>query len=328
MFKITKYIAVGLLLIGCTDYSSQVDADYEEWREKQLAIAVDSIAANMTLDTVTLKKVDTLKTTVRDTIILNKTKVQTDTVVVNKTKHDTVIVKDTVTKVDTLFRKDTVIHVQTNTVHDTVKVRVVDTIMSLPVSNIHKVLDIDADNPDLPHDTLITLSIVINNMEMRRTFSGRVYKNIFYDTTLYAYSDDIYRLYNTKKEDISSSQYNEYVMSPQCGLVTPLSHGVWNYTHTAYSANSIIARRGVQKYYFNGWRMLDDTDISHLTNVYQYIIPNGITVLAESPKKMTQLFNGLSSDSYPLQVCDDQGNLSGEIMPKYYMCAYDLTQVE
>ena len=359
MNKITKLIAVGLLLIGCTDYSSQVDAEYEEWREKQLAIAVDSIAATMTPDTVTLNKVDTLKTTVRDTVILNKTKVQTDTVVVNKTKYDTVTVKDTVMKVETLIKRDTVI--KTTTVHDTVVVNTlntdtvtvketvtkVDTLIKrdtvTKVNTIHDtIVEIHkiSDNQELLRDTSITVSMEYNGSMLSRTFYGKVANGIFYDTTLYEYGKICGYTCNA----------NGY-----CYINTSTSNTISVYPKKSFRCNSgayyaigaigddkgsMISKCGLAmnikeafvdgQYvtYFPGWRMVSEKDVSRLGHEIETLIPADSSIflsVSYASHPNTQYCYGPTSNdnTYVANVATQYGITTKE-KPTRYMCAYDL----
>lgn len=185
-----KYIAIlvltGLALIGCSDYSSQVDADYEEWRETQLELAMDSITATIKPDTVTIRHIDTVKTTVTKVDTVKKT--IRDTLVVNKTKYDTITVNNTVVKVDTVVKSDTL--VKTNTIHDTVIINQTDTLVTNDtliikdtVIEVHKI----ANNQEILRDTAISLSIEQDGATITRIFHGKVANGVFYDTTLYEY---------------------------------------------------------------------------------------------------------------------------------------------
>ena len=320
MNKITMFITVGLLLIGCTDYSSQVDAEYEEWREKQLAIAVDSIAATMTPDTVTIKKVDTLKTTVRDTVIMNKTKVQTDTVVVNKTKYDTVTVKDTVMKVDTLVKRDTV--VKTKTVYDTVVVNdsIRDTIVTTVIDTIH-VSHADtlllyspnlltnttaAIDTTVPRDTTIVLTLDTNGVKLARIFNGKIYKGVFYDTTLYRYP-------GTFRGDVitGSNPKYQYVYRTQCGALSPPDYDGIAYLYRIDPNCSNCSIEVQNRYWIRGWHEFNEKDMSILGDNRKYVIPKDSTIFLS---RIDQNLNNV-------------GNWYGASVgkgTKWYMCAYDL----
>ncbi len=314
MNKITKLIAVGLLLIGCTDYSSQVDADYEEWRETQLELAMDSITATIKPDTVTVNHIDTVKTMV--TKVDTVKKVVLDTVIVNKVKYDTVTLNKTITKVDTLVKPDTVITVDTAVVIE----RIRDTIVTHTVDTIH-VSHIDtlllyspnisthtntAIDTTLPRDTTIVLTLDTNGVKLARIFSGKIYKGVFYDTTLYQYAGTFSGSVIT-----GSVPKYQYVYRTQCGAMSPPDYNGIAYLSMIEPTCSGCSVRVTNRYWISGWHEFNEKDMAILGDNRKYVIPKDSTIfLSQIDQTLTNVGNW-----YGASVSKGA---------KWYMCAYDL----
>lgn len=262
----------------------------------------------MTVDTLYKTHIDTLYKTLYDTL--------TTTII------DTVIN----TLVDTVVQRviDTVI----NTMVDTVYTRVVDTVVtSLNTAGV---------NIETLRDTSITLTDTIDGLELSRTFYGKVYKNVFYDTTMYQYSVSSYdsRVANTVaftyhavgdrkytyNQQAHDTRYETYTFVSQCGAMHKPTDGVWNYSKSSQSPNNTFR-------VFRGWRMFDESDAYQLRNHLDIIIPSTVAVYLSDVYRFTGDGidkSGLNNAQYIANVVTSTGTKT-VLWPETYMCAYDLT---
>jgi len=217
----------------------------------------------MTVDTLYKTHIDTLYKTLYDTL--------TTTII------DTVIN----TLVDTVVQRviDTVI----NTMVDTVYTRVVDTVFN--------VIESSKPEPDRPRDTSITVVGTLEGYEVTRTYYGYVYKNVFYDTTLYKFTDNL--------------ELN------QCGKIV--------------QANTSETKPS----YFDGWRAFDNSDTFQLGQNIGIIIPKNKEVLTKIITNYGGGFQSHAVFTADVATCNGRDVVNQvnkiDVSFLYYMCAYDLS---
>ena len=236
--------------------------------------------------------------------------------------------------VDTVYNK--VVDTVMTTLVDTIVTRVIDTVITTMVDTIYtRVIDtvfttlntIGVDT-ELPRDTTITLSEDFNGSTITKTFSGIVFKGVFYETKLYQYADTsrskgTYYPLTTSQEicDMYSNNLCDiYTIVSQCGGVLPPSDGIYHLTYSRSQTKTYIT----QYQTFTGWRLFDDSDAYKLRNMLDQVIePNAQVFLSKiSATPFGSLFNE-GFKEWNANVATTNG-ITVANKPMHYMCAYDL----
>lgn len=305
MKKLITLLVAGIAFIACGD-TTTINGYTDEQVEKLLAANKDTVYQVTDGDSVMtyIYVTDTLYNEIVDTVY----KMSVDTLY--QTLYDTLstTIIDTVinTLVDTVVTRviDTVI----NTMVDTVYTRVIDTVF--------KTLENVGVDTELPRDTSITVTGVLDGYNISRTYNGVVYKGVFYDTTLYQFNDsNSTTIVGSKLKSTKTDMYR--VMVDQCGAIVPPNDGLFIET---YEGNTSTYK------YFDGWRHMNNTDLAKLDTHISYIVP-------ETKKVVTNVItNNLDGWDNNIFMADVATHTGKEIVnyvsliraTLYYVCAYEL----
>ena len=232
--------------------------------------------------------------------------------------------------VDTLYRtlydtlSTTIIDTVVNTLVDTVVTRVIDTVINTMVDTVYtrvidtvfKTLEDIGVDTEFPRDTSITVTGILDGYTVSRTYNGVVFKGVFYDTTLYQYNDSNSVVHVGYSWRINSDLNRKMV--DQCGAIVPPSvSGL--YVDTYYNQT-------LKFNYFDGWRHMDNNDLTVLDNRISYIVPEGKEVVT---RVITNNLEGYSDNIFMADVATNTGKELVNFVSRfrrtlYYVCAYDL----
>ncbi len=167
MKKIIVALTMTMLMVGCGD-ETNVYGYTDEDVQNMLAVFKDSIVQNIT-DSLDESSKDTVYKITKDTVYkISKDTlrfIRTDTVY-SVLKKDSIVY---VNKTDTIF----------NVIKDSALIRIVDSVYHQRTSIIN----------EIPRDTSITLYDTSKqesgNTISSKTWNGKVYKGVFYDTSAY-----------------------------------------------------------------------------------------------------------------------------------------------
>lgn len=232
--------------------------------------------------------------------------------------------------VDTLYRtlydtlSTTIIDTVVNTLVDTVITRVIDTVINTMVDTVYTLVidtvfktleDIGVDT-EFPRDTSITVTGILDGYTVSRTYNGVVFKGVFYDTTLYQYNDSnsVVRVGYSWRVNTDMNRK----MVDQCGAIVPPSESGL-YVDTYYN-------QPLKFNYFDGWRHMDNNDLTGLDNRISYIVPEGKMAVT---RVITNNLEGYSDKIFMADVATHTGKelvnyVSYFRRTLYYVCAYDL----
>ena len=223
---------MAIFMVGCGDETT-VKGYTDEDVLIMFNIFKDSVVQGIT-DSVIQASKDTVYQSSKDTIYL-----ATKDTVYSVTTKDSIVY---------IYKTDTV----RNVFDDTVLIRVIDSIYH----HVESVSD------EIPRDTTITLSDTTESgtgfTVISRTWHGKVFQGVFYDTTVY---EAAYEGFPQKGGSNSSSL--EYYCWHQCGnkvapdRVSP--KGCWN------SRDDMLQR-------FDGWRVFNFADILSLNSNLETIV--------------------------------------------------------
>lgn len=303
-----------LTYIYVTDtlYNEIVDTVYNRVTDTLYKEMIDTVY-NKVVDTLYNELIDTIYTRVVDTVV--------------NTLVDTIVTR----VIDTVI----------NTMVDTVYTRVIDTVFAT-------LNDIGIDT-ELPRDTSITLTAIVDGNEIKKQYFGVVYKHVFYDTTIYQYADTNHVWVHDKRGDITGylgaasnayipvgTHYTQsdncsgcnyillaYDIPSQCGGLGSPNSGVF---HEYVYRGSVGGASMTQKYQtvFTGWHMLNDDDAYSIQNVADLIIPPGATVFTSVISTKTSSVGATNSIVEYLANAITSNGIRTINKPMNYMCAYDL----
>jgi hypothetical protein len=292
MKKVIAALTMTMLMVGCGD-ETNIYGYTDEDVQNMFVVFKDSIVRDIT---------DSLVESSKDTVY----KISKDTVY--KISKDTVykISKDTLrlVRTDTVYsvvKKDSIVYVNTtdtvfNVIKDSALIRIVDSVYHQRGFIIN----------EIPRDTSITLydttELESEYTVISKTWNGFVYKDVFYDTTVYQSSSGVSfpeRYYN----DGSSKYYCWH----QCG--SKISPDFNSSTSGCWKTSEAMRQR------FDGWRIFNLEDVISLGSNLGTVISQDSIYIAHTTGVSTR-----SANYYRITS-------SGEIVLTSgvkYLCAYDL----
>lgn len=250
-------------------------------------------------------------------------------------KDTTQVVIDTSinSKLDTVYvsSADTIVHIDTiiNIISDTNYIIKYDTLYI-----VNKDTVLIRQDEELPRDTSVTLSVIVDSSVITKTYYGVVYKNVFYESQTYPlgyttyFDHNTFHIVNTTydgaskisyKVDItsnaSSGKDNVYI-THQCGIIAKP-----DYKDIAWTAEPITKRIG------NNWRVFNELDANKMYKWLNKITNNDTTLLYVSTIEMQQVSFQQSETFSANATKQGVNNLAVGYTNRFklkYACVYDL----
>ena len=320
MKKVIAALTMTMLMVGCGD-ETNVYGYSDEDVQNMFAVFKDSIVHDIT-DSLVVSSKDTIYKVSKDTIY----KIEKDTVY--KTSKDTVykISKDTLrlTRTDTVYsvmKKDSIVYVNTtdtvfNVIKDSALIRIVDSVYHQRESIVN----------EIPRDTSITLydtskqesGITIST----KTWNGKVYKGVFYDTSAYVAKYQGFPSYAMLRNDRNNSSVSYFYCLHQCGAMTkPEGTGLYS---SCWNDREKMGKR------YDGWRVFSFADVLSLGKKIESIVGTNTIYFYSEPDfiefgagERTIYHNISSTGEITYSIYSVKESIYSDVK---YLCAYDLSE--
>lgn len=253
-----------------------------------------------------------------------------------------------------LLEKDTtqvIIDTSINSKLDTVYVSSVDTIMHIDsivniISDTNYIIKYDTlyivnkdtllirQDEELPRDTSIILSVIVDSNVITKIYYGVVYKNVFYESqtyplgyTAHEFNYNVFHIVNTNDyasivryniDTTSSASYGKdsVYITHQCGVINKP-----DYKNIAWTVKPIIKRIG------NNWRVFDEVDANKMYKWLNKITSNDTILLYVSTIEMKSVSFQQSETFSANATKHGVNNLVIGYYDRFklkYACVYDL----